>query len=394
MSGTLAIAAGSFRLTSETFIRDHVRLLAPQRTVLLSRDDEADMPCPTLTGIRRQGGASILLDRARALWGLVAEPGLYGADRRRVAAFLREHDARAVLAEYGPMGVQLMGACRMAEVPLYVHFHGYDATLPRRRWHVRHHYRRLFGAAAGIIAPSQFLADVLRELGCPPAKLHVSHNGVDPHRFPQTTREPGRVLAVGRLVAKKAPHLTIRAFAAAHARHPRARLDVIGDGDLRDRCEALVRELGLGDAVRLHGACPPEHVQRLLARASLFVQHSVTAEDHDVEGLPISILEAMAAELPVVSTRHSGIPEAVGEGRTALLVEEGDVAGMGRAIEALLGEPERAAAMGRAGRERLLAHFTHERVRRRLLGIMDLEDLLETPDAAPTTALPAGAVLS
>ena len=378
-SGTLAIAAPGFHLPSETFIRDHVRVLAPGRTVLLCQDghDADALGCPGLSNIDEHATSARPLMRGvakgMALWGLVAgQSGLYGTDRERVIAFLKTHDVRAVLAEYGPMGVQLMGACRAAGVPLYVHFHGYDATLPKRCWYVARQYRQLFELAAGIVAPSAFLANEIRDAGCPPAKLHVSHNGIDLGRFLASRRERGRCIAVGRLVAKKAPHLTIRAFAEVRARCPHARLDIIGDGELRQSCQQLVHELGLAESVTLHRARPHREVSALLARASVFVQHSVKASNRDIEGFPVSILEAMAAALPVVSTRHSGIPEAVEEDRTGVLVDEGDVAGMADAMTALLEDPERAAAMGCAGHQRVLARFTHDQMRRRLLDIMSL----------------------
>jgi len=389
----LAVAAPSFGVPSETFIRDHVRVVAPGQTVLLCQDGRQaeGLRCPALRDIDTHAASSQPLVRAfakgMALWGLVAESGLYGADQRRVTSFLKAYGVRAVLAEYGPMGVQLMGACREAGVPLYVHFHGYDATLPQRRWYVARQYRQLFRAAAGIIAPSAFLADKLRALGCPTGKLHVSHNGVDPARFPLTRREPGRCLAVGRLVAKKAPHLTIRAFAQVRARCPHARLDIIGDGELRKPCEELVRELGLTGAVVLHGALPHDEVVAELARASVFIQHSVTAENYDIEGLPVSILEAMAAALPVVSTRHSGIPEAVIADATGILVEEGDVDGTAEAMAGLIENPDRAAAMGQAGYERLLSSFTHQQVRERLLRIMGLEAMSIEARAHPDHSL-------
>jgi glycosyltransferase involved in cell wall biosynthesis len=109
-----------------------------------------------------------------------------------------------------------------------------------------------------------------------------------------------------------------------------------------------------------------------MGKAQAFVQHSVEASDGDCEGLPVAILEAMGHGLPVVSTRHSGIPEAVSDGETGLLVEEHDVDGMADAMCALLEDPARAEAMGRAGRARVEAHFTHEKTAARLREIMGL----------------------
>lgn len=379
MAHRLAIAAPEFGSASETFIRAHVEDLAPTRTVLLAQREATDLPIdvPALGRIRSDAGTGASVGK---VWhagleflGLAAEPGLLRGDRERVVAFLAAHGVDTILVEYGYMGFGLIGAARAVNARLYVHFHGFDATkLPRRRlW--RRRYTQLFAAADGIIAPSRYIADRLEELGCPKAKLAVSPCGIEPNVFRPTAREPGRVLAVGRLTEKKAPHLTLEAFAQVRAAVPHARLDLVGDGELRARCADVVERHGLGDAVTLHGVQPQATVAALMSRAALFAQHSVRTRDGDMEGLPVAVLEAMSAAMPVVATRHSGIPEAVVDGETGLLVAEHDVAGMAAAMVALLTDPVRAAAMGHAGRERVLATFTREQTRRRLVALLGLE---------------------
>ena len=301
------------------------------------------------------------------------DPALRGENEARVRGFLLRHGVQAVLAEYGPNGAQLRLACKRAGIPLFVHFHGFDATKLARDIHWRRHYRRLFHDVAGVIAPSEFLVERLRDLGCPDGKLSVSPNGIDLSNFRKTARENGRILAVGRLVEKKAPHLTIQAFAEVYRARPDCTLDVVGDGPLRETCIAEINRLGLGDSVRLHGAQAPEFVRDLMSRAELFVQHSVTAQDGDMESFGISLTEAMACSVAVVTTDHNGFSETVVAGETGLLVAEHDVEGMARAILTLLEDPERADAMGRAGRARVEAHFTHEKTAARLREIMGLE---------------------
>ena len=167
--------------------------------------------------------------------------------------------------------------------------------------------------------------------------------------------------------------MAIKAFARVAAELPDARLDMIGSGPMLARCRDLVGSFDLQDRITLHAARDANFVADLLARASLFIQHSVTAPDGDTEGFGISLVEAMASAVPLVVTRHNGFVEVVEDGRTGLLVEEHDVVGMAAAMLALLKDPVRAAAMGQAGRERVISHFTRERSRDGLRAILRLD---------------------
>lgn len=388
----LAIAAPSFCGPSETFIRDHVRTIAPGATRLICQDgrDAELLGCPVLAGVptavlpvglqARVAGAIERRVRSCFTYGMRAD------DAHRTASFIADQGVRMLLAEYLNYAVGFVDACRTAEVPLFVHAHGYDVAVLSQDDHWARRYRWLFQRAAGIIAPSRFLADRLRAIGCPEPKLHVSPCGVDPLQFKPTKRVPGRLLAVGRLVEKKAPDITIEAFARICGHFPEARLDMVGDGPLMAHCRVLVAGHGLEDRIILHGAQPHAVVNDLMAEASIFLQHSVTARNGDTEGLPVAILEAMASGVPIVGTRHSGIPEAVVEGETGVLVDEHDADGMAEAMANLLSDPALAAAMGEAGRRRVLARFTHAHTRDRLRAVMGL------PPVAP--AAPARASLS
>ena len=377
----LIIAAPTFDLPSETFVRNHVRTIAPGDTALLcfSERGTAGFKLPALTGLRSGWRSQEPLQR-RLLnvlynrWSNHVRPGLLRGHRQRLLAFFGQIRPTAVLAEYGPTGCQLLNICVEAKIPLYVHFHGYDASGLLRKHSWRQHYHRLFKTATGIIVPSRFLEKKLLDEGCPQAKLHLSPCGIDPDVFRPGRRVPHRLIAVGRLVEKKAPHLTIAAFARIAERFPQAKLEIVGDGPLARKCTAAIREFGLEDRVRLHGAQSPEFVANLMQSGGIFVQHSVTARNGDTEGLPVSLLEAMSCELPVVATRHSGIVETVEQNATALLVDEYDVDGMAAVIGDLLANPARAEAMGKAGRRRVIDHFTLEHTRSRLRTIMNLPE--------------------
>jgi glycosyltransferase involved in cell wall biosynthesis len=258
----------------------------------------------------------------------------------------------AVLAQYGPTGVLVQEACQRAAVPLIVHFHGYDASQRQTLVEYGSRYPELFRTAAAVVAVSRAMRQRLIELGAPPDKVHWNPYGVDCTAFggaDPATADPV-FLAVGRFCEKKAPGLTLRAFAEVYRACPEARLRMVGFGSLLDSCVRLASELGIADAVDFLGTCPPQVVQQEMRRSRCFVQHSVVAPDGDSEGTPVAILEAGASGLPVVSTRHAGIPDVVVEGRTGFLVEERDISGMAARMLWLARDPILAGELGRAAR--------------------------------------------
>ena len=273
---------------------------------------------------------------------------------------LRRAQCQAVYVEFGQVAVFVMDACQRLGLPLIVHFHGIDAH--SRLMLDRHggRYPRLFEQAVAIIANARTMERALLDLGARPEKLHYVPNGVDADRFRAgaPAEAPPTFLAVGRFAEKKAPQLTIAAFASLSRTHPEARLRMIGDGRLLGACQDLAQGLGVGEVVTFLGAQPHDVVAEEMRRARAFVQHSVVASDGNTESMPNSILEASASGLPVVATRHAGIPEMVVDGETGFLVEERDVEGMARHMARLVAEPELAAELGRAGRRRMQESFS------------------------------------
>jgi colanic acid/amylovoran biosynthesis glycosyltransferase len=292
----------------------------------------------------------------------------------------------AVLAEFGPTAVRLIEPCRRAGVPLIAHFHGYDISVREVLDQHRDGYRSLFAAAAAIIAVSKAMRTVLLDMGAPASRVHYCPYGVDCEVFRpgDIERSPPTFIAVGRFVDKKAPHLTILAFAQVRRQHPDARLHIIGDGSLMGSCIDLVSALGLEDAVHFMGHQPHHVVAAELMKARGFVQHSVQAWNGDCEGTPNAVLEAGASGLPVVSTRHAGIPDVVIDGRTGFLVNERDIDGTARAMAQLLRDPALAARMGAAARAHITASFNIDRRIGELWSIIERARL----GSARPTALP------
>ena len=336
---------------SETFIRQHAYGL-PTETSLVD-----DWPPWKSSGSRWERA---LPGRAyyRAL--RLLSPEAYG--RRVTAAYVNLFRGRAdaVLAEFGPTGVAVMEACRQLNLPLFVHFHGYDISVRRVLEQYGAAYSEMFRRASGLIAVSRAMKRKLIERGAPPERVHYNPCGVDCESFDgaNPSESPPHVLAVGRFVEKKGPRLTLAAFAEVLRQYPEARLRMIGDGPLLDECRRLSRRLSVGHAVTLLGRQPHQMVAEEMRRARLFAQHSIEAASGDSEGTPVSILEAGASGLPVVSTRHGGIPDVVLDEETGMLVEEGDVAGMARRMLRLLRDPALAARLGGEARRRVSSHFS------------------------------------
>lgn len=366
----LCIVQPAIGKVSETFIAAHAEGLPADVTVVHCSLKRGRVPKIGDQAILSQ---SLLSRMQRRLYRrLTRRPANWEITAGFLAAF-RRNRVSAVLAEYGPMGLMVMDACRLAGLPMIVHFHGYDASRQDVLQQHADDYRRMFDQAAAVIAVSQAMKSRLSALGAPSDKLFYNPYGVDCRRF--AAADPASAapvfLAVGRFAEKKAPHLTLLAFAEVQRVCPDARLRMIGKGPLLDACRDLANGLGIEKAVAFLGAQEHEVVQEEMRKARAFVQHSLEAHNGDSEGTPVAVLEAGASGLPVVSTRHAGIPDVVIEEVTGLLVEERDVQGMTTEMLRLARDPGLAAKLGRSAREHIRHHFSMDRRINRLWSIID-----------------------
>lgn len=199
--------------------------------------------------------------------------------------------------------------------------------------------------------------------GVPDAKLRVVHHGVDAERFQPAERlersEP-MIISVGRLVEQKGFDRLLRAYGTLAGEGRPFQVEIVGDGPLRQDLERLARELGLEERVRFTGRLFHETLVRHYAAADAFALACAAASDNDRDGIPNTMIEAMAMELPVVATRFSGIPELVLDGVTGILIDPEDEDALVDALRAVLFDAGRRQRMGRAGRQRVLARFTIE----------------------------------
>jgi colanic acid/amylovoran biosynthesis glycosyltransferase len=219
-------------------------------------------------------------------------------------------------------------------IPVVITFHGYDASQMLRK---KSYVKRLVdffskNPNAYALYVTNHFRNRLREAGVPinDSNSLLLYYGIKIDKFCRKSRrkrKPTVFLQASSFASKKGHIYTIEAFRKFIASSPGidCKLILAGDGPLRPAIESLVNDYGLQDRVEFKGWVSPDEAVNLMEDASVFVHHSVTAENGDQEGIPNAIIEAMAMELPILSTRHSGIPELVGDGENGFLVEERDV---------------------------------------------------------------------
>jgi colanic acid/amylovoran biosynthesis glycosyltransferase len=276
-----------------------------------------------------------------------------------LASYLQKNNIDTLLANYGPMGVALSDACKSANVRLFVHFHGFDAAEYKTLENYKESYEILFQKATGIIIVSNDMKKQLLALGANPATIYLNPYGVEIDKFfgAEPENNTSIFISVGRFTAKKAPIFTIKAFEKVLKSEPNAKLIMIGEGELWEDAKRLVEELKLQESIEFKGKKTPEEIAKYLREASVFVQHSLRAKNGDSEGTPNAVLEASATGLPIVSTRHAGIKDAVVHGETGFLVEEGDWETMADYMLQLAQDPQLAGEMGRAARKHIEKNY-------------------------------------
>lgn len=272
---------------------------------------------------------------------------------------LKKNKIDVVLAEYGLTGAAITPICKKLKIPLLVFFHGYDAYSKPILEQYSEKYNRMFNYARTIFVVSKDMYRRLREFGCPEDKLVLNVYGPNEIFFKVHSEQTKKnIVAVGRFVDKKAPYFTILAFRRVLEQHPDAHLFLAGEGALLNTCQNIVKYFNLSHNIHFIGIISPDQFRNYLSNSSVFVQHSITAANGDSEGTPVAILEAQAAGIPVVSTKHAGISDVVLEGKTGYLVEEGDADGMAEMISRLLSDLPRAKEMGDEAKSHIQKNFT------------------------------------
>lgn len=335
------------------------------RVLTHSRENEALFPWPTkkLRVLPKHP-----LRFARRVWYRhIKGRALIPPSRREVIELLYQilrFEAHVVHVYFGHQAVRWLPMIKACPRPVVVSFHGADAAVGV----TPEELREVFYYARLVLARSEALLEDLAAMGCPWEKLRLQRTGV-PMDFWKPSEEPCELpperdawhfVQACRLVEKKGLTTTLRAFAEIVKAYPNVRLTIIGEGPLRGQLEALARELGIAGQVEFTGFLPPEAVLPVLQRAHVFFHPSETTPDGNREGVPNSLLEAMAVGLPVLATRHGGIPEAVEHGVNGFLTAERDYVNLAAAGLAMLEDPVQYAAMSSAAIASVRENFERE----------------------------------
>jgi colanic acid/amylovoran biosynthesis glycosyltransferase len=258
------------------------------------------------------------------------------------------------------------------DAKIAVSFHGIDLTEHIRRGGTSV-YDKLLESGDLLLPISNFFRERLLKLGFSPRRTLVHHVGVDVDKFrfkPRTSAkdEVVRVLTVGRLVPKKGVDYALRAIGSLKKRGALNgfHYDIVGDGPEREALVKLTDKLELGKHVSFHGAQSHQQIAEWMQKSHILLAPSVTASNGDMEGIPTTIMEAMASGMPVVSTRHSGIAELVDDGVTGMLCPERDFEKIADALRFLQQNRELWAEFGKAGRKVVEQDFNIARQNDRL----------------------------
>ena len=284
------------------------------------------------------------------------------AELRALLRLLSRTDARLLHIYFGQIAVHLLPLIRTWKNPSIVSFHGADVTVDMNKPVYRESTRQMLDAVKLVLVRSESLRRALIDLGCDPKKIEVQRTGIPLGEFAFHERSfpndgEWRLVQAGRLIEKKGLPVTLRAFAVFLRKYPNATLTIAGEGPLLGELQKLARELNIERRVSFTGFISQEQLRDIYYRSHIFVHPSQTGHDGNVEGIPNSMLEAMASGLPVFATDHGGIPEAVENGVSGVLVRERDHEAIANALLNATQDSDSLARIARNGAEVVQKNF-------------------------------------
>jgi colanic acid/amylovoran biosynthesis glycosyltransferase len=281
---------------------------------------------------------------------------------RKLVALLERENAQLLHIYFGQIAVHLLPLIRTWTKPVLVSFHGADVMVDLDKPAYRAATQQMLEAVRMVLVRSESLGRALINLGCPAAKIRLQHTGIPVDEIPFRPRvwpENGawKFVQACRLIEKKGLRVSLRAFARFAARHPASTFTIAGEGPLRTELGQLAADLGVADKVFFPGFISQSQLRELFYQSHIFLHPSEVGGDGNQEGVPNSMLEAMASGLPVFATEHGGIPEAIENGRSGVMVKERDEEALAMALLERTANPEGLSAIARHGAEVVRRRF-------------------------------------
>lgn len=374
-SGVGAVTVGHFRTPflhfSETFIYGLLDNFSRRvRSIVFTRDavNQGLFPYPRVVDYS--------FPRFSAAWAVdnVARR-IFGRHDVRLASEVKSRGVQVMHAHFGEEGYWLLNVKKALNLPLVTTFYGYDLSelLMQDIW--RRRYKELFQTGDLFLVEGGHMKRTLVQAGCPEEKVRIQRIAINLEKIPFRERETadGKTvfLFCGRFIEKKGLIHALRACDRLVRKGAiNFELRVIGDGPLREELESFVKSHGLEKYVVFLGRQPHSEFYRLLGEAHVYLAPSVTAANGDTEGgAPTTLLEAQASGMPVIASRHADIPEVMVDGKSGLLSDEADDAGLAENMHFMMTHPEAWPAFGRAGLDHMRAQHDIKRA------ILRLEDI-------------------
>ena len=288
---------------------------------------------------------------------------IYHREVRHILYQLMKHETDVFHIYFGNSGVNLLPLIRACPRPVVVSFHGADVGVDMDKEVHRRAMQEMLDRADLIFARSKSLIQGLEGIGCPAEKIRLQRTGIplEHWTFKERTVPPKdgkwQFLQACRLIEKKGIPTAMKAFKAVREKYPNAVFKIAGEGPLLDRLALKASELGIAESVEFCGFLRQDELRAAVYDSHVFIHPSQMGPDGNREGVPNSMLEAMASGLPVLATNHGGIPEAVEDGVSGQLVEERDAEGMASAALNLLANPEHYQKLSTGAERAVKANF-------------------------------------
>ncbi len=310
----------------------------------------------------------------RRFWFKQVQNKPWQISEREVSALggvLDRENAQLLHIFFGHIAVHLLPLIRAWPKPSIVSFHGADVLVDMEKSAYRNATKQMLDAATRVFVRSASLQRAVIELGCVENKIDIVRTGIPLSEFPFREREfpadgEWRFLQASRLVQKKGLATALHAFTHFLGHYPRATLTIAGEGPMREELQELTRKLKIHDRVALPGFLPPEKLRDIYYASHIFLHPSETGSDGNQEGIPNAMLEAMATGLPVFATEHGGIPEAIENGVSGILVPERDHEALSEALLKFAKDPDLLAGLARNGAKAVAQKFDQQNQIRRL----------------------------